>query len=128
MSFHQFAFKTSAFIDTPDKLAENVNEIHGHALASWVSGALRAAGLDASEPWAEDHGWDFSVAHGGANYLLACSVEEGEGGVVLHKARSLMDKLMGRNKLEAGDAVAAAVRAALAGCADVSTLSEQSAA
>lgn len=121
------SFKTSAFIDPPEVLAETVNGLAGHALADWLSRELKARGLDASAPWSEDHGWDFSVTHGGAKYVCACSLatEDGapfEGHVAIGKVRSVMDKLRGRNAFDKADPVAAAIHAALAGNADVSSL------
>ena len=114
----QFSFKTAAFMDPPEKLAENVNGFAGCALAEWMSGEVGKRGIDASKSWAEDHGWDFSARHGGTRYLIACIIQEDddgarEGGVVVHKARSMTDKLFGRNRMENDDAVVAAVRMAL---------------
>ena len=116
----QFTFRTDAFADEAERVAENVNGMAGHALATWLSDALRARGLDASGVCAEDHGWDFSLAHGGAKYICACLVNVDEGGptdasVVVGKTRSFMDKLKGRNKYSADDAVVAAISEALRG-------------
>ena len=126
----QFNFSSSAFADPAERIEENVNGMEGHALASWLSGELRARALDTSEVWAEDHGWDLSVAHGGAKYVIACLIEreEGEtpsGSVVIGKPRSLMDKLRGRNLFEPGDPVAAAIEAALTAHPGVSGLTRE---
>jgi len=123
----RFVFKTDAFGDPPHILARNVNRIGGHALATWLAAALRARAADVSEVWAEDHGWDFSVSHAGATYLCACSLEgeaPAEGNVTLGKSRSLPDRLLGRNRLEQGDAVAGAIRDALAVAPEIRDLSE----
>ena len=129
MSYIHFTFATSAFGDPDEIRKQNVNEIEGNSLARWLSGELKSRGIDASEVWAEDHGWDFSIMHAGAKYLCACSREDGEGGpaeahVTLHKSRSVMDKMMGRNKLDPADAAIAAIRSALTASADVNGLEE----
>ena len=114
----QFSFRTAAFVDPPEVLEKNVNGFAGHALAAWVIDEIRKRGIDASDDWPEDHGWDFSVAHGGAKYLCACIIqadEEGarEGGIIIDKSRSLMDKITGRNRMQNDDPVVGAVRMAL---------------
>jgi hypothetical protein len=122
-----FAFETSGFSDSPEVIAQNVNGIAGRALANWLAGALKA-GFDVSEVWPEDHGWDFSVSHGGARYLCACSIEDGEGAgpreghVSLAKSRSLGDRLLGRKLYQPDDAVTDAIRQALSGSPDVARL------
>ena len=70
-----FTFPTTAFRDTDDDLAQSVNAIHGRALANWLAAALSRQGCTVSEPWPEDHGWDFSITHAGAVYLCACSID-----------------------------------------------------
>ena len=126
-----FTFETAGFADPEGVLAQNVNRIEGNALARWLSRELKAQGFVASDVWAEDHGWDFSVQLGDATYLISCSLagddddgevrkeaskgEVREGHVVLHKSRSMMDKLWGRSKFEKGDALITATRGALAG-------------
>ncbi len=122
----QFIFETDSFADTPEKLEENVNGIAGHSLADWLAGQLKARGIDASPVWAEDHGWDFSVAHDGAKYLVVCAIEAEEGAlsaqVQVSKLRSMMDKLRGRNAWSDQDGVAAGVRSALQSHAAVRNL------
>ncbi len=133
MDFRHFVFQTAGFQDSDVTRQQNVNEIEGHSLALWLSSQLKSACFNASDIWAEDHGWDFSLGHDSSKYLCACSLagdEEKpdeprrEGHVTLNKSRSLMDKLMGRNKLEPGDPVAAAIRAALATHEAVQSLEE----
>ena len=124
-----FSFQTSSFTDSEDDLAENVNGIAGKALAQWLAARLGAAGLDASEVWAEDHGWDFSVMRGETKYLCACSIEADEetreAHVSLAKHRSLMDRMRGRNAYAADDPVVDAIRSALAGNPDVANLASE---
>lgn len=130
MTDRHFAFQTTAFVDSAETLAQNVNGIVGESLAVWLAGELRKRGLDAGATWAEDHGWDFSLVHAGAKYLCACSIMEDEppareGHVIVHKSRTMMDRLTGRGKLAADDAVVAAVQDALANSGGVSGLSTE---
>lgn len=133
MNGAHFTFQTSAFADTSEVLAQNVNGIAGHSLASWLSRMLNQAGFAASEPWPEDHGWDFSVAHRGARYLCVCAIEDSEdngdngerprdGHVSVDRMRTLMDRLAGRNKFATDDSVASAISTVLAGSSEVSGL------
>ena len=130
MEAAQFTFKTDAFVDPPEKLKENVNGLAGHALATWISAEARKRGFEVSPVWAEDHGWDFSVAHGGVKYLCACIIQDDEagvreGGVVVEKTRSFMDRVLRRNALAADDPVIAAMRAALGADASIRELTEE---
>ena len=127
MTDRQLVFRTAAFVDSADVLAQNVNGIAGHALATWLVGELRNRKLDASEVWAEDHGWDFSLVYGGAKYLCACAISDDEppareGQVIVHKSRTMMERLTGKGKMAPDDAVAEAVQAALLGRRDVTGL------
>lgn len=122
-----FSFETRAFLDTNEVLAQNVNSIHGHSLAEWLSRDLQAAGLLTSEVWAEDHGWDFSITFNGATYLCACSLATDgdppfEGHVAIAKHRSLFERLTGRNAFTADDAVAGRILDILRRSPDVAKL------
>lgn len=130
MNGAHFTFQTSAFSDSEDVRAQNVNGIAGQSLAAWLSRSLTQAGFAASEPWPEDHGWDFSIEHGGAKYLCVCALEDGEQGpqdghVSVDRMRTLMDRLAGRNKFTADDAVAAAIRTILGGSSEISNLATE---
>lgn len=117
MTFAHISFSTDAFADTAEALAENVNGIGGKALAEWLADALRGGGFEVTPIYAEDHGWDFDVTHAGARYHCAASIEADDagrgGGVSIGKSRSLADRLLGRNKLGADDAVVSHVLQAL---------------
>lgn len=127
MSYAHFVCDTDDFVDPPDILAQNINGIAGHALESFLSWSLRDNAINASACFAEDHGWDFSVEHGGAKYHCACSLEgerPAEAQVTIGKSRSLMDRITGRNKLDTEDAVVAAIRKALSSHSGVRNLRE----
>ena len=85
-----------------------VNElIGGDEMAAWLRRELTTRGIDASEVWAEDHGWDFSVAHNGCIYLVVCSCDfedartpKREFCVQVALQRSFCDRLLGRRKVD----------------------------
>ena len=131
MNFAHFIFATAAFKDGEASLARNVNRITGHELALWLSAELRMRGHAVSDPWAEDHGWDFDVTAGNSSYLCVCAImfgdegqaeQAGEGNVSIDKKRSMMDRLRGRNLLSSDDEVVAACRTVLQSCPDVAKL------
>jgi hypothetical protein len=127
MSGMQFTFSTDGFCDDDERRTENVNGIVGHSLATYLVAKMRQAGFDASDVWAEDHGWDFSVAHPGGKYLCACSIDDnGEGSpeanIVVDKSRSVWERLTGGNAMRADDPVADAIRAVLTASPDVKNL------
>lgn len=138
MSYGYFSFETRAFTDSDEIRAQNVNGITGHTLAMWLARQLRAAGITvpqsdvAKEPvpdvWAEDHGWDFYASDETSEYLISCSVDTeagdtpNEAHVTLGKQRSLVDRLLGRNKYSWDDGVVRAVKSVLEASPAVSGL------
>jgi flagellar basal body rod protein FlgF len=124
------SFQTSGFQDDADSRAQRINDsVGGHALATWLSDEVRSAGLEASDPWVEDHGWDFSVSADGAKYLCVCSIEDSEAPtrdahVSIDKHRSFLDRLRGRGKASRDDRVIAAIRAAILRIAGADNLQE----
>jgi hypothetical protein len=119
-----YTFKTSAFADSAETRARNVNGLGGHDLAAWLRQEFVRAGCEVSDIWPEDHGWAFSVTASGAVHLCVTFVEmeEGppfEGHVSVVRKRSLMDRLMGRNTFEREAPVSACVDRALRSHADI---------
>lgn len=121
-----FEIRTDRFTATAPR--DGVNEfVGGDELAIWLSAQLRESGFSAVDPWPEDHGWDFAVRHNAGVYLIVCSCEFEEGPkpatdflVQVSLQRSLLDKLLGRGKMDAGaDPVAAIVREILLAQADM---------
>lgn len=125
-----FWFRTSGFVDDPAAVAARVNEtIGGDALATWLSGALRKSGVEAGAPFAEDHGYDFSIARDSRNYLCVCHIgEDGEverdGAVSVTQMRSLKDRLFGARKPLAHDPLADIVFRLLAAHPEIGGLRE----
>ena len=105
-----FWFTTHGFVDDAASVARRVNaNIGGEALAIWLSGALRSAGVDAGEPWVEDHGYDFSSTVDGRAYLCTChyedddevTTEERDAAVSVTPVRSLKERLSrGRSSVD----------------------------
>jgi hypothetical protein len=130
MNGAHFSFTTTAFVDSAEAVAERVNaEIGGHALATWLAGALREAGIQAGEPWVEDHGWDFDIRDGTRLYLCACAIEEDgaasrEGHVSVDLHRSMADRLLGRNTLAPDDRVVGRVREILGSAPGIARLAK----
>jgi hypothetical protein len=70
-------FATDAFVDSEDEREERINDnLGGAALSKWLSGALRASGHAGSEPWAEDHGWDFTIKGSAGTYMIVCTIDD----------------------------------------------------
>ena len=111
-------FSTKEFRDPETILRRNVNGIGGAALAHAVRERLEAGGLACGEVFPEDFGWAFLATGPEGRYLCAFSLEVGEGGALaghalVHRRRSLWDRLLGRNRETPGEAVPRAVEAFL---------------
>lgn len=75
-----FEIHTTGFHDTEAQRQERVNsEAGAMSLAIWLATELEHHGYKASEPWAEDHGSDFSVSKTGKTYLIVCNAPEDPG-------------------------------------------------
>lgn len=87
------------------------NPILGKSLLSWLGGELRKSGWEVSEPEAEDWGWYVVAAKGGGSYMVGASGEPEdekpptEWIIQIHKNRSFMEKLTGKNKLSDDEAL-----------------------
>ncbi|MGL4813557.1 MAG: hypothetical protein ACRCXM_17445 [Beijerinckiaceae bacterium] len=124
-----FWFRSEAFEarkPRPDAVNENIG---GDDLAEWLVAKLRDSGLKAATPWAEDHGWDFSIVAFDSTYMLACACEIGdwsgetpEHSVILSKQRGMMDRLRGRNAFTPDDPVKAAIEKILKAEPQISAL------
>lgn len=111
-------FKTTLF-DLAAEKPNPINPIRGSSILEWLR-ARRPNGMEMSEPAAEDWGWYCDVTWRGATYLLGSSAEESSDGnhewtLQLDKSRSLVDKLLGRNKLAADDSCLVTLRETLSG-------------
>jgi hypothetical protein len=125
-------FTTEGFRDRDEVRRENVNGIEGAALAGAVRAHLEAQGFQCSEVMPEDFGWVFGVTRPEGTYLCAVSLEpeEGEGmtgHVLTDKRRTMIDRLLGRNREASGEAVPREVEAFLRGHPDIRNLADLSA-
>jgi hypothetical protein len=125
-------FTTTEFRDPEKVRQENVNRIEGAALARAVRAHLAAQGFECSDVIPEDYGWMFDATGPEGLYLCAVSLEpdEGEamtGRVLTDKRRTVLDRLLGRNREMAGEAVPRAVEAFLRRHRDVRNLTDRSA-
>ncbi|HEX9944036.1 MAG TPA: hypothetical protein VGG03_18650 [Thermoanaerobaculia bacterium] len=107
---HEITFRSEKF-DVSAEDPNPINPIAGQSLLLWLRGRLHDAGYEADEPATEDWGWYIELAVFDSSYLVGASgfpEEEREDASVewhiqIHKLRSLLDKLTGRNKLTSED-------------------------
>jgi hypothetical protein len=76
-STHQASFRSTAFPPTPEEAELGDDVVHGLALATWAASELRAAGIEAGEPFSEDHGAMVSVPGPGRVAITCSAVEPG---------------------------------------------------
>jgi hypothetical protein len=110
---HLFSFSTRRF-DISIEPENDINPIPGHGVLTWIRGSLPQS-YATTEPQTEDWGWYFYAEAGGTKYLAGASGEPREAEpdvdwiVQLQTQPTLMDKLKGRNKLLAHDALSAEI-------------------
>ena len=105
-------FSTSSFdvtLETPNPF----NPIAGQSVLSWIREKLTGTPFTATSPEAEDWGWYMDVSGNGATYLVGASGEpdsttsDVDWTVQIHKHRTVLEKLTGRNILTDDDALLA---------------------
>lgn len=99
-------FRTAKF-DVSQERPNPVNPIPGESLLLWLKERARPD-VAVSEPDAEDWGWYASVEWQGCLYLLGASADEDDQGewewiLQIEKQRSLMEKILGREKMSKDD-------------------------
>ena len=105
---HLIAFATGKF-DISKETPNDINPIAGEGVLTWIRQHLAGTGFTATEPGTEDWGWYMNVEGNGASYLVGASGEPNRPApdvdwtLQLHRKRSTMDKLTGKNKLSADD-------------------------
>ena len=103
-------FRTSRF-DVAAEAPNPINPIPGRSVLQWLRAGLSTSGYVTTEPETEDWGWYVTVEAEDMTYMVGASGEvDGKSKdvdwvVQVHKHRSLKDKLFGRNKLAADDAL-----------------------
>ena len=102
------AFRTARF-EVSKESPNPINPIAGESVLNWLRPALAEAAYRSTEPGTEDWGWYMDVEGPGGAYLVGASADadgattDVEWVVQVHRARSMKDKLLGRNKLEPDD-------------------------
>ena len=80
---------------------------YGDDLAAWLRGKLAEMSIEATQPGQEDWGWYLDVRHNGNSYFVGIggnaqdetSGNRGEWRLMVEKHRSLMERLLGKNRL-----------------------------
>jgi hypothetical protein len=107
---HLISFTTAKF-DVSAEKPNPINPIAGRGVLLWLRDELSRAQYRVTEPDAEDWGWYMEAESSDGSYLVGASGDAEEPArhvewvVQVHKNRSLKDKLFGRNKLAADDAL-----------------------
>lgn len=102
------SFRTALF-DVSKETPNPINPIAGQSVLNWLRPALAGAEYRSTEPGTEDWGWYMDVEGPGGAYLVGASADadgattDVEWIVQVHRARSIKDRLLGRNKLAPGD-------------------------
>jgi len=113
-----------------------INDIcFGEDLAAWLVGELEKEGIPVDPPGQEDWGWCFGAVNQEEPYLFAISGDndghedmpnQGEWRISIHKTRSLMDKLLGRNFFSSEDKILYVVRRIIKNQPDMKIVSTES--
>jgi len=106
---HLITFTSSRF-DVSAERPNPINAIAGEGVLKWLRAKLVAAGYEATSPEPEDWGWYIYVNGGGMSYLVGASSDVDhstprEWIIQIHRERTLIDKLFGKNKLAENDSL-----------------------
>ena len=105
---------STGFFDVASEPENDINPIPGHAALAWLREGLLAQGFEVTAPAPEDWGWYADVTRDGERWLLGASGEEcGEPSydwtIQVVRKRSLLQSLLGRQRMNASDPLLAAV-------------------
>src|SRR5262245_57868498 len=93
-------FESSAFAVVPGDDEETNPGIYGKALGQWLTEQLRAAGVPAGTPIAEDFGWCVPVESRPHSLYVACAStgeKPGEWRVFVFAEGGLLARLLGKD-------------------------------
>ena len=104
---HLVTFTSSQF-DVSTETPNPISPIAGEGVLKWLREKLSGAGYEVTAPEPEDWGWYVYVKGKKISYLVGASSDVDqpdarEWTIQIHRERSLMEKLMGRNKLAGTD-------------------------
>jgi len=104
---HLVTFASSQF-DVSAETPNPINPIAGEGVLKWLREKLSGVGYEVTAPEPEDWGWYVYVKGQEISYLVGASSEVDqpdprEWTIQIHRERSLMEKLMSRNKLAGTD-------------------------
>ncbi len=121
---HLISFQTQKF-DVSKEPRNPINPIAGKGVLDWLSGELTRDGWQCTVPDAEDWGWYMMVSRNGCSYLVGASGEGTEDEpptewmVQIEKTRSLMEKILGKNKMSEEDALTKTIQSILGRSGDI---------
>ena len=107
---HVISF-TSARFNVQAEKPNSINPIAGQSVLHWLRDELVRAQYRVTEPATEDWGWYVCVEGRESSYLVGASADATapmptvEWTIQVHKNRSVKDKVLGRNKMAADDAL-----------------------
>jgi hypothetical protein len=113
---HLISFTTTKF-DASKETPNPINPIAGESVLAWIRGELTKTGWDVTEPDAEDWGWYVYARRSGASYMVGASGEMADGAppsdwiVQIHKQRTFIEKLTGKNKMTDSDELSGEIAA-----------------
>lgn len=109
---HLLSFKSSAF-DPREEQPNPINPIAGESVLRWIRENVLEGKYASTEPDVEDWGWYIDVDGADSRYLVGASGQFEEPGKVsgvelewlvqVEKQRSILDRLLGQNKMQAED-------------------------
>ena len=112
------SFRTALF-DVSKETPNPINPIAGESVLNWLRPALANAEYRSTEPATEDWGWYVDVEGLSGAYLVGASADA-DGGtpgvewvVQVHRARSMKDRLLGRNMLTVDDPLCSLIERSL---------------
>lgn len=110
-------FNTSKF-DVAAERPNPINPITGQSLLAWLRQAAKPR-VAITEPEPEDWGWYSFAEWNGRTYLLGSSASEEDNGerewvLQVVKQRTLLEKVLGRERMQEDDGLAAFVLGLLA--------------
>jgi len=107
---HIISFKTAKF-DVSEEKENPINPIYGYSLLDWLREKTKDT-IEITVPDAEDWGWYSFLKWNGRDYMIGASVHYEKGDDSTHelewvfqvaKQRSLMEKILGKEKMANND-------------------------